>query len=304
MTEEEGMLKVDSEFRRLVLPYTRKEYAALEQQILNFGCSQPIVVWYGYIIQGFEQYEICTTNGIIYEVKNINFCVREEAISLVCQEELRNRFLPENQRRYLIGKRYNADRIIGAHNAAGTDQFKERVRRELSKGKKFYESSIGRTREKLAGEYHLNKCSVARYSVYARAIDYIASIEPEIVNRILAGKMKISMEAVMACYGKTEKEVEKYLRPSGKNDDAETHVLAEKEIGESASVKDMPVFDPDAEIDSLALTIPSWTSSINRTCITANFSLLTPKGKNRLKKQLYQLQEAIQVMLYALEEVN
>ena len=65
MTEECGCtLKIDEEVRRLVFPYSQKEYAALEQRILQEGCRQPVVVWYGYIIRGFEQYEICNSNGI------------------------------------------------------------------------------------------------------------------------------------------------------------------------------------------------------------------------------------------------
>ncbi len=304
MTEECGCtLKIDEEFRRLVFPYSQKEYAALEQRILQEGCRQPVVVWYGYIIRGFEQYEICKANGINFEIKNISFRVREEVISGTCQEELRGRFLPENQRRYLIGKRYNADIIIGAHNAAGTDQFKERVRRELSKGRNLYESSAGRTREKLAREYQLNRCSVKRYSIYACSMDYIASIKPELVSLILAGKMKVSMERVMECHGKTEKEIVKLLTMPGRIKEKKP-ASVEKKIMKNTSIKDMPAFDPDAEINSLALTIPSWISSINRTRSVAKFSLLTLEGKNQLEQELHRLQQAAQVMLLALKEVH
>ncbi len=304
MKEEGYTLKVDLEFRRLVFPYSQEEYSALEQQILQYGCHQPVVVWYGYIIQGFERYDICMAQGIAFEIKNVSFCVREEVISNICREELSTRHLPENQYRYLIGKRYNADIIIGAHNAAGTDQFKERSRREFSKGKKLYESSAGQTKERLAGEYHLNRCSVTRYSIYAQAIDYIAAIKSELVNQILAGEIKTSMEAVMACYGKTENEVTKLLTESRKRMSAKNSVFAEKEIVKGTTIKDMPAFDPDAEINSLALTIPSWISSINRTRSTAKFSLLTSEGRNRLEQELYQLQKAVQIMLHALKEVR
>lgn len=304
MTEGGYVLKIDPEFRRLVFPYSQEEYAALEQHILRDGCCQPIVAWYGYIVQGFEQYDICMAHGIVFEIKNISFRVREEVISLTCREELSTRCLPENQRRYLIGKRYNADIIIGAHNAAGTNQFKERARRELSKGKKLYESSVGRTKERLAGEYHLNQCSITRYSVYAQAIDYIAYIKPEAVNQILAGEVKTLMEVVMACYGKAEDEVTKLLSSSGENMNAKGAAFTEKEITKGITIKDMPAFDPDAEINSLALTIPSWISSINRTRSTAKFSLLTLKGRNQLEQKLHQLQEATQKMLCALKEVH
>ena len=304
MNGESCILKIDPEFRRLVFPLSPEEYAALERRILQHGCSQPVVAWYGCIMQGFAQYEICKMRDIAFQVKNISFCVREEAISITCREELRSRHLPENQRRYLIGKRYNADVIIEAHNAAGTDQFKERNRRDLAKGKKYYESSGGRTKERIAEEYGLSRCSVTRYGIYAQAIDYIASIQPDTAVLILAGGTKISTESVMACYGKTEEEVAQLLTASRERGRMKKQVLEVKETVKSMSIKDMPVFDPDAEINSLALTIPSWISSIDRTQSAAQFPLLTIKGKKQLEHQLYQLQKAIQIMLHALEEVR
>lgn len=78
MTEERCVLKIDSEFRRLIFPYTQKEYDVLEQKILQEGCNQPIIIWYGYIVQGFEQYNICMAHNIRFEVKNINFRVVSE----------------------------------------------------------------------------------------------------------------------------------------------------------------------------------------------------------------------------------
>lgn len=303
--EGEGYtLKTDPEFRRLVFPCGKEEYNALEQQILQDGCRQPVVTWYGYIVQGFEQYEVCKAYGIAFKSKKMNFRVREEVISLICREELNTRDLPENQRRYLIGKRYNADIVIGAHNAAGTDRFKERSGRELSKGKNLYESNAGLTREKLAGEYHLNQCSIIRYSFYARAIDYIASMKPEAAPRILSGEMRTSIEAVVACQGKTEEEITRLLAAPRGSRNAKEPAFTKREAAAGTTVKDMPAFDPDAEINSLALTIPSWISSIDRTRSAAKFPLLTSKGRSRLEQELCQLQTAAQSMLFALKEVN
>lgn len=275
----------------------------MEQQIVRDGCPSPVVVWCGCIVSGFEQYEICRANGVAYSVRNIGFCVREEVISMICRKELGERVLPENQCRYLIGKRYNADIIIGAHHAAGTDQFKERAGRELSKGKRLYESSAGQTRERLAEEYGVNKCSVARYSLYAQAIDYIASIKEETAHRILAGTLKVPMGTVMACHGKSERDLEKLLVRSGGRTRVKPAAPAQKEPG-GITVKDMPAFDPDAEINSLALTIPSWISSIERTNRAADFSILTSEGRNRLERRLHLLSRATRKMLHALREVR
>lgn len=55
------------------------------------------------------------------------------------------------------------------------------------------------------------------------------------------------------------------------------------------SVKNMPVFDPDAEINSLALTIPSWVQLLNRTRSTEKLSLITEEGRTNLKNKLRHL---------------
>ena len=59
MTEARYTLKIDPEFRRLVFPYSHEEYDKLEQKMIRVGCKEPVLVWYGHIIQAFEQYEIC-----------------------------------------------------------------------------------------------------------------------------------------------------------------------------------------------------------------------------------------------------
>lgn len=160
------------------------------------------------------------------------------------------------------------------------------------------------TKKRFAEEYHLDRGSITRYSIYAQAIDYIASVNHEMTDRILMGEMKTSMEAVMACYGKSEDEVTKLLTAPRRSMSAKRPVsVAEKMVKES-TIKDMPVFDPDAEINSLALTIPSWVSSIDRTRTTANYSLLTQKGRDQLEVELYKLEKEIQTMLRALKEVH
>ena len=68
------------------------------------------------------------------------------------------------------------------------------------------------------------------------------------------------------------------------------------------SVKAMPAFDPDAEISSLTLTIPSWSSSIERTRNTANLSIVSSKARNNLIVALGRLQDTVDEMLSAIKE--
>lgn len=54
----------------------------------------------------------------------------------------------------------------------------------------------------------------------------------------------------------------------------------------SVSVKDMPEYDPDAELVGLTLTIPSWEGSIERVIKTANLKKASRKAKDELLDSL------------------
>ena len=73
-------------------------------------------------------------------------------------------------------------------------------------------------------------------------------------------------------------------------------------VSSGPSVKDMPAFDPDAEITGLTLTIPSWASSIDRTRSKADLSIVSDKARDRLAEALTELQGKVSDMLTALKE--
>ena len=64
----------------------------------------------------------------------------------------------------------------------------------------------------------------------------------------------------------------------------------------------MPKFDPDAELSSLSLTIPSWCSSIERVMNVTDFQRSSNEGKKRLKVQLSNLMTVIDKITKILEE--
>lgn len=83
--------------------------------------------------------------------------------------------------------------------------------------------------------------------------------------------------------------------PAGKPGPKPAHIPA---------IKTMPSFDPDAEVTGLALTIPSWKSSIERTRTAANLTIVSPDAKDRLGKELESLESAVQGMLKAIKEAD
>lgn len=90
------VLQIDPEFKRLSVPLSPEEQRRLENSLIREGCKEPITVWHGCILDGHKRYEICSYEEIEFEVQEMDFPTREEAIIWVCRERMKN--LPvENQ---------------------------------------------------------------------------------------------------------------------------------------------------------------------------------------------------------------
>lgn len=68
------------------------------------------------------------------------------------------------------------------------------------------------------------------------------------------------------------------------------------------SIKDMPTFDPDAEVTELTLTIPTWNSSIKRTQTNADLSIISQTAREKLKSALQSLRDEVDIMLTLIKE--
>ena len=67
------MLKVNDELKALIPPLTDKEYQTLEQNIINEGCRDALIVWNDVIVDGHNRFEICQKHGIQYNVQDYEF---------------------------------------------------------------------------------------------------------------------------------------------------------------------------------------------------------------------------------------
>lgn len=116
-------LTIDPEFWKLIAPLSADEKALLQESILNEGCREPICIWNNIIIDGHNRYEICTVNHIPYTTKSFLFESRNDVIIWICANQLGRRNITEEIRKYLIGKRYEAERAIGIKNLEGKNQY-------------------------------------------------------------------------------------------------------------------------------------------------------------------------------------
>lgn len=307
-------LKVDTGFKQLIPPLSAKELERLEHNIIRDGCREPICVWNNTIVDGHNRYEICKRQRISFTIQHIDFENREEATIWICANQLGRRNIAEETRKYLIGKRYEMEKILGAHNAAGTNQHTKKEVRAKMLPEPPFGVTAGRTRERLGQEYNISHATVLKYEKYSQALDSLSRVVPELVPKILSGKVKISLENTVELSQLSGQEVKRLCQRMPEDTmefDRKLRMILPKNQGlekksslpiPAGSVKDMPAYDPDAEISSLALTIPSWISSINRTCSTVNLSVVTDNARSKLEQQLLELNQTIDSMLAAIKE--
>ena len=172
-------LTIDPEFKQMIPPLIQVERQQLEDNIKRDGCREPIALWGNTIIDGHNRYEICKKYNLPYDTIQVELHSREEAIAWICANQLGKRNISDETRRYLIGKRYAMEKILGAHNSAGTNQYtkNEVGARMLPEAKKAdheigakllpepqYDRTATRTRERLGREYHISHATVLKYS--------------------------------------------------------------------------------------------------------------------------------------------
>ena len=189
-------LNIDKEFRDLIRPLFKNEYLQLEANLISDGCREPISIWNGVIVDGHNRYKICTEHEIPFEVVEMSFSCREEAISWICANQLGRRNLTEESRKFLIGKQYESEKIMTRRRAIYQDCETDTDASELP-----YETFMPKpeakaidtkrkTAERIAQDNHISHGTVEKYSVYTRAIEEIQRKAPQMASKILSGRLQ------------------------------------------------------------------------------------------------------------------
>lgn len=309
-------LKIDPEFKALIPKLRTNEYLQLESNIMMDGCREALITWNGVIVDGHNRYEICHRHNIPFRIKEMEFDCREAVISWICANQLGRRNISEETRKYLIGMQYQTEKIAASkRNARGVNQYTVEDHHDPADTELTLSEITHRTAERIAEEHHISHGTVQKYANYSRALDEISKHEPKLAAKILSGNYKISHKNVVELSRLSLEEMKRVNRridhssaPFVQYKRTRTVInngKREPEIPDEPqgpSVKDMPAFDPDAEISSLTLTIPSWSSSIERTRNSANLSIVSSNARNRLIGALQSLQNTVDEMLTAIKE--
>lgn len=314
-------LNIDKGFKNLIRPLQKNEYLQLEANLLGDGCRDPIITWNGFIIDGHNRYELCMKHQIPYAVVEMEFECRESAIAWICANQLGRRNITEETRKFLIGMQYESEKLAHSlKNARGKNQYGEPEDELPCAISESYEetkpSPSGHvTAQRIAQENQISGGTVLKYAIYTRALEAIGQKVPEMVPKILSGRYKISHKNVVDLSQLTSDEIKKVGRRMERSQQPFVqynrtrqeiqHTKEQTYSNDSSSilsVKDMPAFDPDAEITALTLTIPSWISSIKRTQTSTDFNRISSYAKGKFTETLVDLKYTISKMLSEIKE--
>ena len=195
MTDQMKELKIDPEFEQVIPPLTKDEYHQLEENILADGkIMMPIAVWGDIIVDGHNRYRIAREYGDIpFSTTQLDFDKRHEAIAWICKNQLGRRNLSDEQRIYLLGKRYAAEKQM--------EKLRDESGRFTPCGQNDPQGETSerrRTSERIAQEIGKSEKHVRRAEQYAQALDLADNVCPGVKDAILNGVIKPTNKEVVA----------------------------------------------------------------------------------------------------------
>lgn len=181
------LLRIDPEFESKIPPLTEEEYQLLEENILQDGVVlNPLIVWNSYIVDGHNRFRIIQAHPEIkYTVFEKEFPDRYAAIAWICCNQLGRRNLTPQQKKYLIGQRYEAEKLTTNFNG---NRFTLADESRCSQNGNTYKTE--RTCERIARENNISKNTVLRAESFAKGVDAADQVEPGIRHEILSGTIK------------------------------------------------------------------------------------------------------------------
>ena len=189
-------LIIDPEFRDKIPPLTEDEFSLLEENILSDGAVfSPLIVWDGTILDGHNRYEIIQKHPeLTYAVHKVSFANRYEALSWICKNQLGRRNLTPQQKKYLIGQRYEAEKQADAFHGN-----QHTLSDESGADKKCpHQNSRHVTQSRIAKETNTSASYVREAGTFAKGVDAAEEALPGIKQEILTGTIKPTASAVAA----------------------------------------------------------------------------------------------------------
>jgi len=84
---------IDEEFKLLLPTLDKQTYDSLERSLLIYGAREPLVLWNGILIDGYNRYKICTEHNLPFITTNMEFNSRDEVMTWIIENQISRRNL-------------------------------------------------------------------------------------------------------------------------------------------------------------------------------------------------------------------
>lgn len=191
-------LKIDPEFSAQIFPRSFDELHQLELNMIRDGkLTDPIIVWNKTILDGHNRYNILRKHSFIeYEIKEMEFSSRQEALIWICNHQLGRRNLTPERRKYLIGKRYEAEKQISQNRGNQYTSAKKDATDQNDPCQNKSGSHV--TRQRIVNETGTSEGYVQRAEKYMNGVEAADDAAPGAREEILNGKIKAADREICA----------------------------------------------------------------------------------------------------------
>lgn len=308
-------LIIDPEVEALFLPLDKQSLALIRHNIRLGISPEPFPVWNNILMDRIFEYQEYADAGFPITTQPLSFKSRDVMLANICQlltDDIGNH---TPYKAYLIGKHYQYHK-----NAYYRGEIKSSLSQlSLSELKKKYSRDIHRSIVDIVDAYGIACATIHFYDNFATCIDDIRDKKPDLAIKILTGKIDIPQKNVIKLSHMSIEEMDNYIntityraiakrvpvrRPGSIPVDIEKNNKKHLDNRIIPEIKQMPKYDPDAAVSSLALTIPSWSESIRRVRIKSNLSEVSAGAADNLLFQLGILENTIQSIKIELEEIK
>jgi len=171
--------RMDGEFAALFPVHTDEERQLLAASILAHGVREPLVLWReeNILLDGHSRLAICDEHRLPFPVVAYSFEDRDAARRFLIDNALGRRNLTREQRDYLVGRRYLAEK-----QSHGGERGASRHSDDLPP----------KTAAKIADAVGVSARTVERAAEFAASIDKISETCPTAKAAILTGAVKLT----------------------------------------------------------------------------------------------------------------
>lgn len=298
-------LTIDRSFSKIWIPPFREGADIPDCHVCQDFNIPPIITYRHTIVSGILAYRYYHLHKIPFTYEERRFFSINQAVTYSCLESLNKENLNEEKFRYCVGRLYIAQKRLLSEHYPIQEQCP--LQTFVKNQSRYVTAAL------LPAERSLSHSVIYKCSLYSAAIDEIDRKAPEIADEILLGDFKLSYNDIIEFCKLSPEGIRFAYRRIKNGADAACFLTAASRIKPKRhtkskasdvypEIKRMPKYDPDAEISSLALTIPMWTSSINRTKSIAKFHAASKDALARLEQQLVSLRQCIEEMQVKIQE--